>query len=142
MDRWDDIAVKREERRLRAVIADDDAGIRRLLTAVLELEGWDVRCAADGAEAVALAESYQPDAVLLDIMMPNLDGLAALRQIRAGDGNRDVPVLWVSALGGAEVAEAEAAGADDYMVKPLPVEDVPKRVLRLLQRDPVDDPAA
>jgi CheY-like chemotaxis protein len=70
------------EARLRAVVAEDDAGIRRLLAAVLELDGWDVVEAADGAEAVELARSFRPDAVLMDVMMPTKDGLDATRELR------------------------------------------------------------
>ena len=133
-DRWDDVAVRRHDRRLRALIADDDEGIRRLLTTVLELDGWDVRCATDGDEAVAMAEAYHPDAVLLDIMMPNTDGLTALRRIRANDANDDMAVVMVSALGEGDTrAEAAAAGADDYLVKPEAIGQVGARVLKLVR---------
>jgi two-component system OmpR family response regulator len=131
---WDDVAVRRQDRRLRALIADDDEGIRRLLTTVLELDGWDVRCAADGDEAVAMAEAYHPDAVLLDIMMPNTDGLTALRRIRANDANDGMAVVMVSALGEGDTrAEAAAAGADDYLVKPEAIGQVGARVLKLVR---------
>jgi len=132
---WDDFAVRREGRRYRALVADDDEGIRRLLTAVLELDGWEVHIAGDGEEAVAVTERVHPDAVLLDVMMPNSDGFTALRRIRANAANRDVAIVMVSALGeGSARAEAAEAGADDYLVKPIAVSEVASRVLRLVQR--------
>jgi DNA-binding response OmpR family regulator len=134
-DRWDDLAVRREDRRLRALVADDDAGIRALLTAVLELDGWDVCVANDGAEAVAMTEAYHPDAVLLDLMMPNVDGLGALRRIRANRANEDVTVVMVSAYDSPGTRdEAKDAGADDFIVKPVAVEEVVDRVGRLVRR--------
>ncbi len=133
-DGWDETAVRRHDRPLRALIADDDEGIRRLLATVLELDGWDVRCAADGDDAVAMAEAYHPDALLLDVMMPNSDGLSALRRIRANDAHDDMAVVMVSALGeGHTRVAAEAAGADDYIVKPVVIEEVSERVLRLVR---------
>jgi len=135
-DRWDDVAVKREDRRLRALIAADDEGIRRLLTTVLELDGWEVHVAGDGDEAVALTEAIHPDAVLLDVMMPRTDGISALRRIRANDANDDVAVVMVSALDKqSSVAEATDAGADDYLVKPVAISEVAARVLRLVRGD-------
>jgi len=134
-ERWDDLAVRRADRRLRALIADDDEGIRTLLTAVLELDGWEVRVASDGAEAVAMTEAYHPDAVLLDVMMPNIDGLGALRRIRANRANEDVAVVMVSAYDTPDTRDdAQDAGADDFIVKPVAVDDVIDRVSRLVRR--------
>jgi DNA-binding response OmpR family regulator len=134
-DQWDDLAVRREDRRLRALVADDDEGIRTLLTAVLELDGWEVRVAGDGAEAVALTEAYHPDAVLLDVMMPNVDGLGALRRIRADHRNHDVTVVMVSAFDSPNKRdEAKDAGADDFIVKPVAIDDVVDRVAQLVRR--------
>ncbi len=129
----DDLERHREKQRLKALIVDDDEGIRRLLKAVLELDGWEVHTAVDGDEAVAMAELYEPDAVLLDIMMPTTDGMTALRRIRESETTHDIPVMMVSALGDAQqIAEATEAGADDYMVKPVDAEGVSDRLLRML----------
>jgi DNA-binding response OmpR family regulator len=136
----DELAARRERRPLRALIADDDAGIRRLLAAVLELEGWDVWCARDGEEALALAAEYRPDAVLLDVLMPKADGLTALRRLRESEGGRDCAVVMVSAFDEQETRQlAIDAGCDDYIMKPLSVGDLSARVLRLVRRVRVAD---
>jgi two-component system, OmpR family, response regulator len=136
----DELAPRRERRQLRALVADDDLGMRRLLAAVLELDGWDVQCASDGEEALALAAEYRPDAVLLDVMMPNSDGLTALRRLRETDGGRECAVMIVSGLGEPETQQqAIDAGCDDYLVKPVAVDEVSARVLRLVQRIGIAD---
>jgi two-component system OmpR family response regulator len=136
----DELAPRRERRQLRALVADDDDGMRRLLAAVLELNGWDVQCASDGDEALALAAEYRPDAVLLDVMMPNSDGLTALRRLRESDGGRDCAVMMVSGLDGPESQQrAIDAGCDDYLVKPVSFDQVSARVLRLVERVGIAD---
>lgn len=133
LEPMDELARRRERRRLRALVADDDEGIRRLLAAVLELEGWEVRVASDGEQALALAAEYRPDAVLLDIMMPKADGLTALRRLRSTDAGRECTVVMVTALSDdAQRDEAMAAGCDDYMVKPVAIDQVSERVRRLV----------
>lgn len=131
----DELSRRRERRRLRALVADDDVGLRRLLAAVLEQDGWEVHCASDGDEAVALAAEYRPDAVVLDVLMPNTDGLSALRKLRAARSGRDCAVVIVSALDepGAR-REAQAAGCDDYLVKPFSPDELADRVNRALER--------
>jgi two-component system, OmpR family, response regulator MtrA len=117
-----------EEARLRAVVAEDDVGIRRLLAAVLELDGWEVVEAADGAEAVELARTFRPDAVLMDVMMPTKDGLAATRELRTAPDSDGCAVVMVSAKGSeADIQRGLAAGADDYVVKPFDPQDVVAR---------------
>jgi DNA-binding response OmpR family regulator len=139
-DAGDELMRRRERRRLRALVADDDAGIRRLLAAVLELDGWEVQCASDGEEALALAAEYRPDAVLLDVMMPKGDGLTALRRLREIDGAREWAVVMVSASSEHETRQlAIDAGCDDYLIKPLSVGELSARVLRLVRRVGVVD---
>jgi CheY-like chemotaxis protein len=138
-DAWDDLAVRREDRRLRALIADDDEGVRHLLRAVLELEGWEVRDARDGDEAVAMTEAFHPDAILMDLMMPNTDGITAVHRIRENEGNRDIAVVMVSAYDTpAHRQDAADAGADDYLVK-TSIVDVPERVAEVLRRNEAAD---
>jgi two-component system OmpR family response regulator len=130
----DQLGRRRERRRLRALVADDDAALRRLLAAVLELDGWEVQCASDGEEALALAAEYEPDAVLLDVMMPRADGITALRRLRESAAGKDCGVMMVTALGeeGAQQSAVDA-GCDDYVVKPFEIEDITARVLKLVK---------
>jgi DNA-binding response OmpR family regulator len=129
----DELGLRRERRRLRAVVADDDEGMRRLLAAVLELDGWEVRCAADGDEAVALSEGYRPDAVLLDVRMPGTDGISALRRLRDSRSGRPCAIVMVSADDDpAALSEAAQAGCDDYLLKPLAIEEMSEHVMRLV----------
>jgi CheY-like chemotaxis protein len=113
--------------------ADDDAVIQRLLEVNLELEGYDVVLASDGAEAVAVAEAHRPDLVLLDVMMPNLDGWQACADIRRIDGLEDVPVVFLSARAQqADLDRGDEVGASAYITKPFdPMEllDVVKDLL-------------
>ena len=102
----------------RILVVDDDRAIRDSLARVLGLEGYDVCTAADGAIALELIATDAPDAVLLDVMMPNVDGLMVCRVLRA-ERNR-VPILLLTAR--TETSERIAgldAGADDYLPKPF-----------------------
>lgn len=104
-------------RPLRVLVVDDDETFRRMLVAVLDDEGFDVLGAAtDGLEGVALARSLRPDAIMLDVRMPGLDGLAAGRQIR--DADRTVRIVFLSAYDDPTLQrEADALGATDFLVK-------------------------
>ena len=115
------IQSEAEKKLLRALVAEDDPGVRRLIAGILELDGWSVREAADGAEAVAIAEDWHPDAVVIDVMMPVKDGLTALRELRADA--EDCAVVVVSAKPGVE-QEAMDAGADDFLSKPFDPEEL------------------
>jgi DNA-binding response OmpR family regulator len=129
----DELGLQRERRRLRAVVADDDEGMRQLLAAVLELDGWEVRCASDGDEAVSMSAGYEPDAVFLDVKMPGSDGISALRRLRESESGRDCAIVMVSGSDDPRAQSAAAdAGCDDYLLKPLAIDDVSKRVLRLV----------
>lgn len=100
--------------------ADDDPVIRRLLEVNLELEGYEVVLAEDGADAVAKATEHRPDVILLDVMMPNMDGWDACRALKADDDLKDVPVVFLSARArDADVTEGTRAGAEAYITKPF-----------------------
>jgi DNA-binding response OmpR family regulator len=121
-----------EKRLLRALVAEDDPGIRRLIAAMLELDGWDVREAGDGAEAVAIAGDWHPDAVVIDVMMPTMDGLTAVRELRDAPGGDEVAVVMVSAKPGAEDA-ARDAGSDDFLAKPFDPDELSARAKAALR---------
>lgn len=121
-----------ERRLLRALVAEDDPGIRRLIAGMLELDGWEVREAEDGAEAVALAEGWHPDALVMDVMMPNVDGITATEEIRRQPGNDDCVVIVVSAEPAAE-ERARAIGSDDFVAKPFDPDDLSARTRAALR---------
>jgi two-component system OmpR family response regulator len=118
---------------IRALVVDDEPALTDLLSMALRYEGWDVRTAADGATAVTMARQFKPDVVLLDVMLPDLDGLAVLRRIRADD--HDVPVVFLTAKDAVEDRVAGlTVGADDYVIKPFSLEEVVARLRALLRR--------
>jgi two-component system, OmpR family, response regulator MprA len=115
------------------LLAEDDRAIRNALERALTLEGYEVTAVADGVEALAHAHRSPPDVLVLDVMMPGIDGLQVCRVLRA-EGDR-TPILMLTAL--VETADRIAgldAGADDYVVKPFDVEEVFARLRALLRR--------
>ncbi len=117
------------------LLVDDDAAIRRAVSAGLELEGFRVVAASGGRAALAAAESVDPAVILLDLAMPDLDGLEVLRRLR--EGGDDVPVCVLSARDDVEDrVRGLQAGADDYVVKPFALEEITARLQALLRRRP------
>ncbi|MBQ6021231.1 MAG: response regulator transcription factor [Clostridia bacterium] len=116
----------------RILIADDVPKIRRTLCDYFTVKGWQAFPAADGEEAVRLAAAHMPDLMILDVMMPKKDGLAACREIRAFCG---APVLFLSALGEEEdLLAGYADGGDDYIVKPVSLPVLLKKCEAMLAR--------
>jgi two-component system response regulator MprA len=118
---------------MRILIADDEPAVRASLERALELEGYQVELAADGQEAVDQARQREPDALILDVSMPRLDGLQVCRGLRS-DGLR-FPILMLTAR--EEVSDRVAgldAGADDYLVKPFALDELLARLRALLRR--------
>ncbi|HOA87092.1 MAG: response regulator transcription factor [Microbacteriaceae bacterium] len=118
---------------VRVLVVDDEPMLTDLLSMALRMEGWEVRAAGSGAAALAAARDFAPDAMVLDVMMPDLDGLQVLRRLRAsGD---DVPVLFLTAKDavGDRIAGL-TAGGDDYVTKPFSLEEVVARLRALLRR--------
>ncbi|MFD3872713.1 response regulator transcription factor [Streptomyces sp. NPDC058623] len=117
----------------RILVVDDEPEVRAAVEDGLSVEGYEVRGAADGLAALSRVATWEPDAVVLDVMMPVLDGLAVCRRLRAlGDRT---PVLVLTALDSvSERVDGLEAGADDYLVKPFALDELVARVRALLRR--------
>ncbi|KPI26573.1 two component transcriptional regulator, winged helix family [Actinobacteria bacterium OV320] len=117
----------------RVLVADDDRAVREAVERALELEGYGVVTAGDGVEALVLARRESFSALVLDVMMPHIDGVAVCRVLRA-DGDR-TPVLLLTARAGIpDRANGLDAGADDYLPKPFEVPELLARLRALLRR--------
>ena len=117
------------------LLVDDDAAVRRSVAEGLELEGFEVVCASGGRAALAAVETVAPAVIVLDLGMPDLDGLEVLRRLR--EAGHDVPVCILSARDEVDDrVRGLEAGADDYVVKPFALEEVAARIHALLRRSP------
>lgn len=118
---------------VRVLVVDDQQVLANLLGQALAHQGWEVRTAGDGYEALRLARAFQPDAVLLDIMMPGLDGYQTLDRLRKQDPL--IPVLFLTAKDAvADRIQGLRKGADDYVTKPFDLDEVIARVEAMLRR--------
>jgi two-component system response regulator MprA len=118
---------------MRLLVVDDDRALREVLRRTLQLGGYEVELAESGAGALTQIAAATPDAVVLDIGLPDLDGLEVCRLLRA-EGNR-VPVLMLTARDAvADRIEGLDAGADDYLVKPFDIDELKARIRALLRR--------
>ena len=125
----------------KVLVVDDEASIRALLSATLRLTGFDVKVASGGREALAAAAEYAPDLVVLDVMMPDLDGFEVAQRLRSGQ--RPVPVLFLTARDSVEDRiSGLTVGADDYVAKPFSLEEVVLRLRGLLRRTGVTEAGA
>jgi two-component system, OmpR family, response regulator MprA len=119
---------------MQILIVDDEPAVRSSLSRALRLKGYGIRVAGDGGEALTLARGSRYDAVVLDVMMPGIDGIEVCRRLRhSGD---DTPILMLTARDavGDRVAGLDA-GADDYLVKPFALEELLARLRALLRRN-------
>ena len=117
----------------RLLVVDDEPNIRELLSASLRYAGFEVATAADGQQALALAESFRPDLLVLDVMMPGLDGFGVVRRLR--ESGRRTPVLFLTARDAAEdKVSGLTLGGDDYVTKPFSLDEVIARIRAVLRR--------
>jgi len=115
------------------LIADDEPLVTQLVSHRLNTRGFEVAVVGDGIQAIASARRLRPDLVILDAMMPGLDGFAVLKTLKEAPETAAIPVLMLTARKGEkDVVGALTAGADDYLVKPFIPEELVTRVKRLL----------
>ena len=120
----------------RALIVDDDPMIVKLQTMILTRAGYEIDSAPNGREGIERAVAAAPDVVLLDVMMPDLDGLEVTRRLKADPRTSAIPVVLVSARTDREDVDAgKAAGASDYLRKPFDPDDLIALLDRLVARD-------
>jgi two-component system OmpR family response regulator len=118
---------------MRALVVEDEPNLADVLTSMLTFEGWDARAALDGASALSIGQDFAPDAVILDVMLPDIDGIEVLRRLRAA--NPGVCVLFLTAKDSVEDRIAGiTAGGDDYVTKPFSFEEVLARLRGLVRR--------
>ncbi|CAB4875456.1 unannotated protein [freshwater metagenome] len=125
--------IKPDGKPVRALVVDDEPAISELVSMALRYEKFEVRTAASGRAAVAEAKDFNPDIIVLDIMLPDFDGLEVMRRIRAD--NADVPVLFLTAKDAvADRVVGLTAGGDDYVTKPFSVEELVARIRGIVRR--------
>lgn len=123
----------------RILVVDDDPAVTSVLKRSLAYEGFVVDTASSGTEALALARTQTPDLVILDIMLPGMDGLEVLRRLRAADPH--LPILMLTAKGSPlDQVQGLEEGADDYVVKPFTFEVLLARIRALLRRHEAEHP--
>ena len=119
---------------IKVLLVDDERALTNLVTMALRYEGWDVETAHDGRDAVMKFSTTDPDILVLDIMLPDLDGLRILQRVRAADSY--TPVLFLTARDSvADRVTGLTAGADDYLTKPFDLEELVLRLRGLLRRE-------
>jgi DNA-binding response OmpR family regulator len=120
----------------RILVVDDDASIREILSIQLARLGYDVTTASDGAEAVSLFSSANPDVILMDLMMPRMDGLASCQKIRAVEkknGAKRTPVLFLTARDSThDKTSAALSGGDEFVPKPVSIQELRERLEAIL----------
>jgi DNA-binding response OmpR family regulator len=125
-----------ERERPLVLVADDEEDVLNLVALQLERHEFDVVRATNGTEALDLAQRERPDAAVLDVMMPGLNGYEVVSQMRKGEETKHIPVLLLTArAGGVDIMHGYEVGADDYLKKPFTPQDLIEHVQALLARD-------
>lgn len=143
LDREPTMTPESEVATQRVLVVDDEKSISELITTSLRFVGFDVRTAATGAEALRVAEEFKPHALILDVMLPDLDGFEVCRQLR--EGGQEVGVLFLTAKDSTEEKiKGLTLGGDDYVTKPFSLEELVARLRALLRRtgvvlSPIDE---
>ena len=117
------------------LLIEDDRDMRELVAGHLEHSGFDVQKAEDGIKGQAFALQYSPDLILLDLMLPSVDGLTLCQRLRRDERTSNIPILMITALGGLkDKVTGFNSGADDYITKPFDLEELHVRIKALLRR--------
>ena len=116
-------------------MVDDDPVIQKLLQVNFEMEGYNVITAGDGEEGLAKAQAEHPDAIVLDVMMPKMDGLEVTKALKGDPETKDIPIILLSAKAQAsDIQAGKDIGADDYLTKPFDPLELLQRVGELIAR--------
>jgi len=118
----------------RILVVEDDTDNRRIVVKVLTLEGYETLEATDGRSAIAMAHQQHPDLIIIDLAMPNVDGWAAARQLKADPPSADIPIIALTALAmRGDEERAPKAGCDGYLSKPCRPQTIREVVRRFLE---------
>ena len=136
LDRYEqDLTAGVAEKQARILVVEDTVAIRRILVHMLRDSGYFVDEAGDGRQAMSMLRSQPPDLVVMDLMIPEIDGFTVCRQMRKSAELQDIPIIVCSSRDSkSDVVRAVGEGANDYIVKPFKREDVLMRVARALKR--------
>jgi two-component system phosphate regulon response regulator PhoB len=121
------------------LVADDELGVRTVLENVLTSFEYEVLTAANGEEALALAEREKPEVILLDAIMPGIDGLETCRRLKTQEKTRGIPIIMMTGFG-IMPAEAETVGAEDLVLKPFNIYDILMRISSICKVLHLTDP--
>lgn len=125
--------VKPDGKPIRALVVDDESSISDLVSIALKYEKFEVRTASSGRDAVAAAKEFDPDVIVLDIMLPDFDGIEVMKRIRSEQN--DIPVLFLTAKDDVKDRIAGlTAGGDDYVTKPFSIEELVARIRGIVRR--------
>jgi two-component system alkaline phosphatase synthesis response regulator PhoP len=115
------------------LVADDDRNVLFLVSEILTRQNYEIAQAVNGDQAIAMARSLHPDLMILDIMMPLIDGVEVCRRIKADQDTQDIKVIMLTAkTGGRDIEAGIAAGADHYMTKPFKIAELTEKIHQLI----------